>query len=166
MWVLRHVASLATSVDPLAPLDRDVITAAALFHDVIYDPQSATNEADSAQLAVAQLTRLGWAADRCHAVAALIEATAGHEASTPTSAVLLDADLAVLGGSPPDYLAYVAGVRAEYAHVGDDVWRIGRAAVLRSFLDRSRIFSTPTMAHERERQARWNLQAELDTLGG
>lgn len=166
MWVLRHADALAMSADQAEPLDRDVITVAALFHDVIYDPRSATNEADSAAFAVAQMAKLGWGSGRCHEVSALILATAGHEASSPEAAVLLDADLAVLGGSPPDYRAYVAAVRAEYAHVGDEAWRAGRAVVLRTFVDRPRIFVTTAMALQREGQARKNLLAELDALCG
>lgn len=169
--VLRHVdAILAVDadlgadpvVDPV--VDRDLVVAAALFHDAIYDPASATNEADSAALAVEQLARLGWSDGRCREVAVLIEATAGHEATTPAAAVLLDADLAVLGADADTYDEYVRNVRAEYAAVPDDAWRSGRSAVLRGFLERPHIFATPTMAAQREAQARRNLGSELASL--
>ena len=77
------------------------------------------------------LDELGWEGDRRRAVGALIEATAGHEATDePDRAVLLDADLAVLGSEPSAYQAYVTGVRVEYAHVDSEAWSVGRAAVL------------------------------------
>ncbi len=164
MWVCRHVDRLARA-HPLA--DVDAVRAAALFHDAVYDPRSTTNEHDSADVADRRLAELGWSAARRQRVRSLIEATAGHAAPADTdtdTAVLLDADLAVLGAPPNDYLAYVAGVRAEYHHVGDDDWRVGRSAVLDGFLARPSIYATTTMRAEREHRARANLRAELATL--
>ena len=52
MWVLRHLAEL---IDELPGDERNhhdvaAILVAALFHDVIYDPTSSANEANSATL--------------------------------------------------------------------------------------------------------------------
>jgi predicted metal-dependent HD superfamily phosphohydrolase len=171
MWVLRHVDDLAATN---TPVDLDAVRAAALFHDAVYDPRSTTNEHDSAGLARRVLADCGWEPARVDRVAALIELTAGHVApraddgaddGADTGAdILLDADLAILGAEPADYRAYVTGVRAEYAHVDDDAWRVGRAAVLRSFLDRPAIYRTTSMQAARERRARANLSAELADL--
>jgi predicted metal-dependent HD superfamily phosphohydrolase len=81
------------------------------------------------------------------------------------AAILMDADLAVLGDEPAVYQAYVNGVRAEYAHVSDHEWRLGRSAVLRSLLARDPLFLTTAMRDERERRARANITAELAGLG-
>ena len=91
-------------------------------------------------------------------------ATADHDAADVDAAVLIDADLAILGAEPAAYAAYVHGVRHEYHHVPDDLWVPGRSAVLRSFLDRPAIYLTPCMAADRESRARANLAAELATL--
>lgn len=163
MWVLRHIDDLAAAN---TPVDLDAVRAAALFHDAVYDPRSPTNEHDSAGLARRVLADCGWEPARVDRVAALIELTAGHVApDTDLGAdILLDADLAILGAEPADYRAYVTGVRAEYAHVDDDAWRVGRAAVLRSFLERPAIYRTTSMQATRERRARANLSAELADL--
>lgn len=163
MWVLRHIDDLAADS---TPVDLDAVRAAALFHDAVYDPRSPTNEHDSAGLARRVLADCGWEPARVDRVAALIELTAGHVApDTDLGAdILLDADLAILGAEPAEYRAYVTGVRAEYAHVDDDAWRVGRAAVLRSFLDRPAIYRTTSMQAARERRARANLSAELAEL--
>ena len=164
MWVLRHIDDLAaTETDHL---DLDAVRAAALFHDAVYDPRSPTNEYDSALLARRVLADCGWEQERVDRAAGLIELTAGHDAPDADAAadILLDADLAVLGSEPADYRAYVTGVRAEYAHVDDDAWRLGRAAVLRGFLDRPTIYRTAAMQAARERRARANLSAELAEL--
>jgi predicted metal-dependent HD superfamily phosphohydrolase len=91
-------------------------------------------------------------------------ATAGHSPGADDEAVLVDADLAVLGGEPKDYAAYVQGVRGEYAHVTPQQWKAGRADVLRRFLDLPRLFTTDLMHSERESRAKANLAAELASL--
>lgn len=165
MWVLHHVDVLVAAEQPAGQMiDIDAVRAAALFHDIVYDPRSTTNEADSAEIAVEALRAIGWSTHRLALVRALVLATAGHQAATFAAGVLLDADLAVLGAAPSAYREYVAGVRFEYGFVGDAEWRTGRALVLRSFLDRPRIFATTTMADQREQQARSNLTGELQEL--
>ena len=164
-WVLRHIDELAA----FEPVDhRADVVAAAFYHDAIYDPTRSDNEWQSAQLARRDLTTLGRSAERVERVARLIEATAhGADSDAPLdadTAVLLDADLAVLGAEPAAYSAYVAGVRQEYAHVADVDWRAGRGAVLEGFLARETIFSTATAREWWEAQARGNLTAELAAL--
>ena len=162
-WVVRHVEELAVAepVDDIA-----AVVVAAFFHDAVYDPQASDNEVASARLADRELTVLGWDESRRGLVTAMVEATATHDAPAidTDTAVLLDADLAVLGSDPAGYQAYVAGVRSEYAHVSADAWRAGRTQVLRSFLERPALFATPTGRARWETRARANLAAELASL--
>ena len=160
-----HLARVVDGVGRLlaevAVDDPATVVAAAFFHDAVYDPTSSTNEADSARLAESTFT--SWGSTRCAEVTRLILATAGHTATDLPTAVLLDADLAVLGAEPAAYAAYARGVRAEYHHVDDSAWRVGRAAVLGSFLARPCIFQTASM-QRLEASARANLTAELASL--
>lgn len=125
-----------------------------------------SNEEASAQLAERQLTELGVSPDRVARVGVLIRMTAAHQPS-PDDAdaqVLSDADLSVLASPPNRYATYVSDVRREYSAVPDDLFRTGRAAILRSLLDAPQIFRTPS-AHERwEADARANVAAELREL--
>ncbi len=161
-WVIRHVEDLARS-EPVD--DLDAIVAAAFYHDAIYEPTYPANERASARLARRDLTALGWPETRGDRVAAMIEATEhGAEASNDPSgdtAVLLDADLAVLGADPAGYATYVSGVRAEYRHLDDDDWRSGRTSVLQGFLERPAIFVTEAGRARWEQRARANIAAEL-----
>lgn len=161
-----HVRQVAADVDRLlsgvAVPDPDAVRLAAVYHDAVYDPRSSTNETDSAALAAHDLAGLVPAATVA-SVVRLVLATREHRPAGPDEAVLLDADLAVLGADPATYDRYVAGVRAEYAHVADDAWRVGRAAVLASFLDRETIFHTRAMAGT-EVVARANLAREAASL--
>lgn len=166
--VLRAVARLAEAIGADAATTRTV-RLAAWYHDAVYDPRAAAgaNEEASAALAERELVDLGEPAALAAAVARLVRLTAGHQPAPDdrAGALLIDADLGVLAADPATYQAYVNGVRAEYAHVDDDAWRAGRAAVLRGFLDRPRIHHLD-VEPEREARARANLAAELSGLTG
>jgi predicted metal-dependent HD superfamily phosphohydrolase len=162
--VRREVAALLANHDLANTVaDPGAVALAAWYHDAIYDPRSLTNESDSAELANRELAPLGIASDRLERVQCLILATTHHNPTNADEAVLLDADLAVLAADPPAYEAYVKGVRREYAHINNEGWKVGRANVLRSFLQRDTMFHTePTT--DRNARARANLTAELMAL--
>ncbi len=161
-WVVRHVLDLARC-EPVT--DLGAVVAAAFFHDAVYDPRAPDNEEESARLAARTLTDLEWPPARAATVADLIRATADHDARDDGDrAVLIDADLAVLGSDPAAYQAYVRGVRAEYRHVSDEDWRAGRAAVLTRLTARPAIYATASGRTRWESRARANLAAELAAL--
>lgn len=162
--VVDAVLSLHSPGDAWAP-----VVLAAWFHDAVYDPTSpaGTDEGASALLATQTLTRLGAPHTVTGEVARLVCLTADHAPAVGdrNGALLCDADLAVLAEDEERYDAYVAGVRAEYGHVSDDDWRVGRRAVLRSFLDRPVIFRTIPGRERWEPRARINISRELSQLG-
>jgi predicted metal-dependent HD superfamily phosphohydrolase len=164
-WVLRHIDDLSADV---GVVDREALLAAAFFHDAIYEPSAAAfvNERNSADLAIRELDALGWPAARVARVADMIVATGTHEVGLGDidTAILLDADLAVLGADASAYAAYVNGVRNEYGHLDDAAWAAGRTNVLRRFVDRPAIFATAPGRRRWEDRARANLVAELATL--
>ena len=161
-WVVRHVQELAEG-EPTTDLGS--LVAAAFYHDAIYDARATDNEERSARWAERALPALGWSTARSGVVGDLVRLTATHQPRPRSDgALLVDADLAVLGADPAGYHAYATGVRVEYAHVPDQAWRTGRAAVLRGFLERPTIFHTATGRSRWESRARANLAAELATL--
>lgn len=162
-WVVRHVRELAAE-RPVG--DLGAVVAAAFFHDAVYEPRAADNEARSALLAERVLTELSWDRARVATVAAMIHATATHEGPADAdTAVLLDADLAVLGAEPGAYQGYVTGVRAEYGYLDADEWRHGRARVLERLLAAEPLYATDAARGRWAARARANLTAELATLG-
>ena len=80
--------------------------------------------------------------------------------------VLMDADLAILGSRAKRYDRYSAAIRAEYAHVDDESYRAGRAAVLESFLTKGSLFHCYVMVNRCDAAARANLTRELADLRG
>jgi len=99
-------------------------------------------------------------------VARLVRMTVHHRPADddPAGGALSDADLAILAASPERYAAYVAGVRADFAHVGDDDFRAGRAAVLTDLAAAPYLFHTPQGRELWEERARDNLAGELEAL--
>lgn len=137
---------------------------AAWGHDLIYDPRAADNEQRSADVFGAWLAAQGAADDLQTEVRALILAT--RHTSPPSGrseALFVDADLRILGASQGDFAAYDHAIRREYAHVPDAAYRQGRAQVLRHFLNRERLYTTPEFAGL-ETQARVNLEGALGRL--
>lgn len=159
VWVLTALDDLAEG--PPAPETR----LAAWYHDAVYQPTQDDNEAASATLARAELSALGLAEDRVALVEALVLATADHQPhDLPEAALLLDADLSTLGAPADVFDGYSRGVREEYAHVPDELYEIGRPAVLQSFLDRRPIYLTERGRDRFEAQARSNLAREIASL--
>jgi len=145
--------------------DPRAVALACWFHDAIYDPTSADNETASADLARSVLTALG--VDPAEVVRlVLLTATHAVEPGDRNGALLADADLAILATDPVTYAAYATAVRAEYAHVPDDAFARGRAAVLRRLLALPQLFHVPPLHAEWEARARANLTAELGVLDG
>ena len=162
MWVMRHITALIAAGEPTT--DADAVRLAALWHDAVYNTAASDNEARSALLAQSAAVHLGWSVPRQRLVERLVLATAGHRPTDADEAMLVDADLAILGAPAQEYAAYVAGVRSEYAHVGDNAWKTGRSAVLNDFLTQRQLFTTATMRAQREAPAQANITAELAGL--
>ncbi|MGD9484993.1 hypothetical protein WDH52_17340 [Streptomyces sp. TRM70308] len=165
-----HLLAVLDHVDALArhAADPDAVRLAAWFHDAVYRPDRSENEERSAALAQRALPEAGVGARRTAEVVRLVRLTATHDPADGDTdgATLCDADLAVLAGSPEEYAAYAAAVRAEYAFVPEDAFATGRAAVLRHLLDLPRLFHTPHGSAAWERPARHNLRTELALLAG
>ncbi|WP_442922033.1 HD domain-containing protein [Microbispora sp. ATCC PTA-5024] len=163
-----HLRAVLAAVEPLAGLARDpaAVRLAAWFHDAVYEGLAGRDEERSAQLALARLPACGLAPERVREVARLVRVTAGHayEPGDADAAVLCDADLAVLGGTPEEYDAYARAVREEYGHVPAELFRAGRAAVLRGLLANGRLYGTPLGRDLWEARARDNMARELARL--
>ena len=159
----RHLDEVLHHVDELLPAghpDRDVVLLAAWFHDAVYDGRP-DDEERSALMAEDLLD-----GPQAGEVARLVRLTADHRPAEGDLAgqVLCDADLAILAASPQRYASYVAGVRAEHAHVPDADFAAGRAAVLRDLLAKPTLFHTAPARRRWEDVARANAERELAGL--
>jgi predicted metal-dependent HD superfamily phosphohydrolase len=162
-----HLREVLLRVDELAghAVDPDAVRLAAWYHDVVYRGLP-DDEENSARRAEADLNALGLTPVLVREVCRLIRLTASHDPATGdrNGETLSDADLAILAAPPHRYSAYVAAVRAEYTHVSDDAFRVGRAKILRALLRGPAIYRTPHARDNWETRARANLSSELDDL--
>jgi len=156
---------VATSQD-LDGSDRLVLETAIWFHDAVYDPTRADNEACSADLAGVRLTEEGATPAFVDEVRRLILLTAGHSVGPDDrlGARLVSIDLSILGADPARYDAYAEAIRQEYAHVSEALYRAGRAAILTRFAQAPVLFPDPVWAARLDAVARVNLNREVAAL--
>ena len=167
---LDHIADCLEKLELARPMLRkdeaDAVELALWWHDAVYDAKAGDNEERSAALFrdVAASHRL--AEPLAEKVEHLIVLTKTH-APGPDFAeqAMIDIDLSILGALPSRFAAYDEGIRREYAHIPEDVWRERRARVLAGFLRRPRLFATALFHGRFDAQARENLSRALDQLG-
>lgn len=164
----RHLDAVLAHVNELAAhaADFEAVRWAAYFYDAVDESGTVDNEWRSAELARAWLTTAGEPIDVVDEVVRLILVTQHHDPADTdaNAAVLSDADLAVLAGSPDAYARYASDIRAEWSDLDDASFNAGRAAILREFLGRPQLFRTPTGQASWESTARHNLATELALL--
>jgi predicted metal-dependent HD superfamily phosphohydrolase len=143
---------------------------AVLYHDAIYVPGAAENEAESARMARGAIaTFLPHASVDPDRVGELILATSRHGSLSPADvdddmALFLDCDMAILGASAPLYDAYARGVSSEYSWLPEERYRIGRGRFLEKVLASPRIFLSKSFHERLDAPARANIARELASL--
>jgi len=154
------------AVTGLAARERQILEWAIWWHDAVYDPTRQDNEALSADLAARDLPALGADDAAVAEVVRLILLTRGHAvaADDRLGALMVSIDLSILGADAETYRAYAEAIRAEYAHVPDEAYRLGRARVLEHFAAASVLFADPAFAARLDAPARRNLAAEIAAL--
>lgn len=150
--------------------DDQAVEIALYYHDAIYDPEADDNEHRSAALLRRDCEGL-LAADSLARAAQLVEATAGHwlpegftGAALEDARLFLDMDLSILATPWPVFCAYEAAIRAEYGHVENREFRLGRRRLLETFLKRDRLYLSDHFAPRFEAAARDNLKRSLARL--
>ncbi|MGQ1837547.1 DUF4031 domain-containing protein [Kocuria turfanensis] len=167
-----HLLAVLEALEELvagAGLDReqhDALLLGAWFHDAVYAGRPGLDERDSAELARERLTAAGLAPDVVAEVQRLVLLTLDHAAAPGDlpGALLLDADLAVLGSAPDAYGAYTTAVRREYAHVPDADFAAGRLRVLEGLWRRQPVYRTPAAQQRWGARAARNLEGEIEQL--
>ena len=136
------------------------------FHDVIYDSKRNDNEAESTKLASEMLYKLNVNTETIELVKDLILATKDHGGRhlAYDAKLFLDMDLAILGMSEEIYKEYSHAIRQEYAWVSKSMYYEGRQKILKSFMERDRIYFTDEMNTRYEAQARKNIHSEIASL--
>lgn len=160
---VRHLAQLLSALRELCggPPPRP-LALAAWFHDAVHDGAAGTDERASAELARNELSGTGLPTNEVAEVVRLILLTIDHspEPGDGTGALLVDADLSILGQPPGRYHYYSRGIRLEYPDLPDAVFASGRLQVLDKLSSKRPLFGTPAGRGFWEIQARGNLDVE------
>lgn len=135
---LSHIVSLLKqaedlfSVSEFNSIEKAIINYSIFFHDLVYNPQSRDNEAQSAKLFMdfaveKQLTQVIY-----EVVYESILATAHHSVSAKFEITnyFLDLDLSILGAEASKFDLYEEQIREEYKFVPDDIFHVERTKLM------------------------------------
>lgn len=135
------------------------------YHDIVYNSLKSDNEEKSAELAEKRMKQISVSIDTIELCKNQILATKSHIKSTDSDTnYFTDADLSVLGQNWETYSMYYKNVRKEYSIYPDFVYNPGRKKVLNHFLSMDKIFKTDFFYKKFERQAKQNIQKEIELL--
>ncbi|HEX8020548.1 adenylyltransferase/cytidyltransferase family protein [Mucilaginibacter sp.] len=126
---LEHLDDIWQQLESQGYGDNDVLLLATVFHDIIYDPRSATNEEDSAQYFKEVFT--GDSALKS-LVTDIILDTKHHKPGSALSAVFSAADLNILKQPFDKLLIYEQQIFKEFQFVDHKIYREKRVEVLKS----------------------------------
>lgn len=143
---------------------------ATWFHDVVYDPRSTENEADSVKVFKQFAEEASIPKEFSKVVETAIDFTREHlralslsnESVVEWIPSFLEMDLAILASDHERYHEYTSQIRAEYEHLCDSEFRKGRKRFLQGF-------SSFEFRHIRDSVAlsnlsRCNLKNEIDLI--
>jgi predicted metal-dependent HD superfamily phosphohydrolase len=132
-----------------------------LWHDLIYDIYSPTNEEDSGQAAQDMIRAL--ALPYAETVKRLIVSTKQHTPEHEDEQLVCAIDLAILAEPWPTYELYARKIRREYADYSDEDYGVGRVAVLATMATGQGPFHHPDFLHLNDR-AKANMEYEITLL--
>jgi predicted metal-dependent HD superfamily phosphohydrolase len=164
---LQHLGECFAALAPVRHLAERLpeLELALWFHDAVYDTHAVDSEERSARWAEETLRAAGVRAEATSRIGALILATRhAVRPEEPDARLLVDVDLAILAAPWSRFEEYERQVRQEYDWVPEPAFRAGRARILRGFVDRPSIYSTPWFAERFETRALENLRRSLLAL--
>ncbi|GIY25976.1 uncharacterized protein CDAR_166291 [Caerostris darwini] len=168
--MFNHLDSLINEIE-----NKNAISYAIFFHDVIYDARSQDNEEESVKLFNKFCTESGILKNEelVSKVEELIMALKAHCTEEHKTEGLfgkddvhyfLDFDISILGSDVSEYKKYTQQIREEYSFLPKSKYNILRSKVLQLFLQIPTIYATQAFREKYEKQARSNIQTEIEWL--
>lgn len=164
---ISHIGKVDEVLNRYSRLSRNFVALkfAGDGHDVIYVPDSQTNEEDSATYIESVMAKLGMPSSIIAETRRIILLTKDHETTDydTDGKLMIDADFAIFASSQAEYDAYAQGIWQEYVgsgKVSEEVFRRVRRNLIEDWLKRGRIFLVDEIRKELECLAIQNLERE------
>ena len=163
--LLRHLTSVHDQLTEVR-----AVLFGLYWHDAVYDPMRSDNENASADLLESKAFEL-LAPSEMMLAGSIIRATQKHQlpenlspSDQTDTALFLDIDLSILAADRDVFDVYESNIRKEYSFVPEDVYRQARMGILKSFLERDRLYFSDHFHDRWETAARNNLERSIMRL--
>lgn len=130
---LEHIEDVLKHLNDADLLKHDEVFLATIFHDIIYNPQSNTNEEDSAEFFLKAAPSSSLTDEQKQHVKQLILDTKHHKPSVKFSEEFIKADLAILNSSFDKLIKYEKQIFKEFQFVDYKDYKVNRIKVLTHF---------------------------------
>lgn len=166
---LSHIYHMLTQAEEVKAsiVDYDGFRFSIWYHDIIYKATKKDNEEKSAEFAKNRLKSLNFDEKRAKNVEILIKSTQKHDIvsnENEDNAFLLDIDLSILGTQWEVYHTYIKNIRKEYIIYPYMIYKKGRKKAMQHFIERQHIYFTQLYRSKLEKQARHNIEKEINLL--
>lgn len=162
---LRHIREMLEilNLHREAILDYPSLYLSCLYHDIVYDTHAHDNEEKSAECLELDLGEY-LSKEKMNKCKNLILGTKKHQFLRDDfdNKIFLDSDLLILGRERNRYIEYMDSIRKEYEWVEKEFYKQERTKILQKFLERERIYFTEEIFNKYEKQARENIQFEIE----
>ena len=130
---LDHIIDVLNELRNSDLLKHDELFLAAIFHDIVYNPQSNTNEEDSAAFFLNEAKSSQLTTEQKEHIKQLILDTKHHKPTVKFSEEFIKADLAILNTSFDKLIKYEKQIFKEFQFVDYKEYKIKRIEVLKHF---------------------------------
>ena len=130
---LEHIEFVLKQLHDVDLLKHDELFLATIFHDIVYNPQSNTNEEDSAEYFLNAAKSSPLKAEQKEHIKQLILDTKHHKATVQYSKEFIKADLAILDTSFDKLIKYEKQIFKEYQFVDYKEYKVKRIEVLKHY---------------------------------
>jgi pantetheine-phosphate adenylyltransferase len=130
---LTHIEDVMKHLHGADLLKHDELFLAAVFHDIIYNPQSSTNEEESAEYFLQSAKTSVLTNDQKEHIKQLILDTKTHKPTVPFSEEFIKADLSIFDTSFDKLIQYEKQIFKEFQFVDYKIYKEKRVEVLQHF---------------------------------
>jgi pantetheine-phosphate adenylyltransferase len=129
---IDHIRDLVKKLDDKG-LKQPELFLAAVFHDIVYDPRSSTNEEDSAEFFIKASGSSSLSAEQKEHIKQLILDTKTHKPSVRFSEEFISIDLSVLNGTFGELVRYEQQIFREFQFVDYKIYKQKRVELLEHY---------------------------------